>query len=92
MKFIYAYQEKKDLDVNSFVSSMDVTDQRSANNSPELMFQQFVVDPNTYKELDSESIESFKDDVYGYEDRSEMGVDVLTLANLADESKSNGAK
>lgn len=92
MKFIYPYEQKKDLDVNSFVSSMDVTDQRSANNSPELMFQQFVVDPNTYKELQSESLDSFADDVYAYEDRSEMGVDVLTLANLADESKSNGAK
>lgn len=86
MKFIYPFQEKKPLDVNDFVSSMDVTDQRAVVQSPEQMFQRMVVDPDTYAELERETLSSFDRDVYPYEDRSEYGQDIVHSQSLtADE-------
>lgn len=60
----------------------DTTDQRSPVNNPEALYEQFVVPSDIMEELDAEQIDDFDDDVYPYEDRSEMGEDIAEMSRL----------
>lgn len=60
----------------------DVTDQRAPVNDPEALYEQFVVPDDIMDELDEETLDDFEDDVYPYEDRTELGEDIAAAAQL----------
>lgn len=60
----------------------DTTDQRSPVNNPLDLFNQFVVPDDVMDELDNESVDDFENDIYDYEDRSDLGEDIALAASL----------
>lgn len=61
----------------------DICDQRAPVNDPESLYEQFVVPDDMMDELDNEKIEDFDDDIYDYEDRTDLGVDIAAAADLS---------
>lgn len=71
----------------------DTTDQRAPVNNPSELYEQFFLPDydGVIDDLDSESLEDFDNDVYDYEDRSELGEDIAVAQsiNLSKISKSS---
>lgn len=65
----------------------DQCDQRAPVNDPEGLYNQFVVPEDLYDELDNETIDDFDNDVYDYEDRTDLGVDIAAAQNLPKRKK-----
>lgn len=78
--FIYPYGPKRTAQ-NDFNVKEDITDQRAPINDPQTMYEQFMQYDvaDVMDELESENIEDFDNDVYEYEDRSELGEDIAAL-------------
>lgn len=91
-KFVTAYGPKKQ-GANAFNPKMDTTDQRAVIMTPQDAFQQFLrPDAELMDELESETIDDFDNDIYEYEDRGELGEDILLsqdpdIAKVAPQSK-----
>lgn len=66
----------------TYDSSDDQTDQRAPVNDPEALYEQFVVPEDIMDELDDETLDDFENDIYPYEDRTELGVDIAAAAHL----------
>lgn len=79
-EFIYPYGPKRTAQ-NDFNVKEDITDQRAPINDPQTMYEQFMQYDvaDVMDELESENIEDFDNDVYEYEDRSELGEDIAAL-------------
>lgn len=60
----------------------DTCDQRSPVNDPEALYNSFIVPAEIMDELEDESLDDFEGDVYEYEDRSDLGVDIALAAEL----------
>lgn len=60
----------------------DTCDQRAPVNDPETLYNTFVVPEEVMSELDSESIEDFDSDIYDYDDRTDLGVDIALSADI----------
>ena len=60
----------------------DQTDQRAPVNDPQELFNQFIVPEDIMEELDAETIEDFDNDVYDYDDRTDLGVDIAQASYL----------
>lgn len=74
--FIYPFGPKVS-GFNEFSPDMDVTDQRSPVMTMEDAMQMLVIDDELAEELDSEKMSDFDDDIYDYDDRGELGEDIL---------------
>lgn len=81
-RFIGQYDDLKPYDRTDFSDVDSVTDQRAIINTPQELYERFVVDPEMMDELDNENIDDFDNDAYEYEDRAEYGVDVAAAAAL----------
>lgn len=79
VKFISQYGVKK-LGANEFNPDMDTTDQRAPITSVEELWNTYMNADDVEDELDSETLEDFDNDVYPYDDISELGEDILTAA------------
>ena len=66
-----------------FSKADDTTDQRAPVNDPIDLYNQFVMSDEIMDELDSECIDDFDNDVYDYEDRTDLGVDIAAAAQLS---------
>lgn len=66
-----------------FSISDDTTDQRAPVNDPIDLYNQFVMSDEIMDELDSEVIDDFENDIYDYEDRTDLGVDIAAAAQLS---------
>lgn len=75
-RFIYPYGSKVS-GFNEFTEDMDVTDQRSPVMTMEDAMQMLVIDEELADELDAEKMSDFDDDIYDYDDRGELGEDIL---------------
>lgn len=60
----------------------DQVDPRAPINDPEALYEQFVLPEDIMEELEDEKLEDFEDDIYDYEDRTELGVDIAAAAHL----------
>lgn len=60
----------------------DTCDQRAPVNDPQELYNSFIVPEDVMDELENESVEDFENDVYDYEDRTDLGVDIAAAANL----------
>lgn len=78
-KFISQYGVKK-LGANEFNSKMDTTDQRAPITSVEELWNTYMSAEDVEDELEDETIDDFDDDIYEYDDISEVGEDILTAA------------
>lgn len=67
----------------TFFASDDTTDQRAPVNDPEALYTQFVVPEELMDELDAEKIDDFDNDIYDYEDRTDLGVDIAASQHLS---------
>ncbi len=91
-KFITAYGPKKQ-GANEFNPEMDTTDQRAPIMTAQDALEHFFrPDAETMDELEKESISDFDNDIYDYEDRGELGEDILLsqdpeIAKVAPQSK-----
>lgn len=74
--FIYPFGPKIS-GCNEFSPEMDVTDQRSPVMTMEDAMQMLVIDDELADELDVEKMSDFDDDIYDYDDRGELGEDIL---------------
>lgn len=74
--FIYPFGPKLS-GCNEFSPDMDVTDQRSPVMTMEDAMQMLQIDDELADELDSETMSDFDDDIYDYDDRGELGEDIL---------------
>lgn len=99
VKFISQYGVKK-LGANEFNEKMDTTDQRAPITSIEELWDTYMGAEDVEDELDAETLDDFDNDIYPYEDISELGEDILTAAQpkvaaagrrLAKSKKSNRA-
>lgn len=79
VKFLSVFGEKI-TDSEKYDPKDDTTDQRAPVNSPDVLYQQFVVGSDVMDELEAEVIDDFDYDVYPYEDRSEMGEDIAEMS------------
>ncbi len=75
-KFIYPFGPKIS-GCNEFSPEMDVTDQRSPVMTMEDAMQMLQIDDELADELDAEQMSDFDDDIYDYDDRGELGEDIL---------------
>ncbi len=75
-KFIYPFGPKKS-GCNAFSAEDDVADQRSPVLTPADAQQMLVISEDLADELDSETMADFDNDVYDYDDRGELGEDIL---------------
>lgn len=87
-KFISQYGPKK-LGANAFSPEMDTTDQRAPINEISELWNAYMDAEDVMDELEAEKLSDFDDDVYEYEDISELGEDVLTVSQpvIADAGK-----
>lgn len=92
LRFIGQYDDLKSGSIPDYSKVESVTDQRCIINSPQELYEQFVLGPEIFEELENESITDFDDDVYDYEDRSDYGVDVAAAAVLNEVNASRKAK
>lgn len=60
----------------------DTTDQRAPVNNIDELYNQFVVPMDVMDELEDEKVEDFDDDIYDYDDRSELGEDVAAAGQI----------
>lgn len=64
----------------------DTTDQRAPVNNPSELWDTFMMDDEMRAEiaasLEDENIDDFDDDVYDYEDRSDLGEDIALAQSL----------
>lgn len=74
--FIYPFGPKIS-GCNEFSPDMDVTDQRSPVMTMEDAMQMLQIDDELADELDSETMADFDNDIYDYDDRGELGEDIL---------------
>lgn len=81
VKFLSVFGDKI-VSGESYNPKDDTCDQRSPVNNPEWLYEQFVVPEDVMDELDAENLEDFEEDIYPYEDRSEMGEDIALAAQL----------
>lgn len=65
-----------------FVPDDDCVDQRAPVNDPMELYNQFVIPEDVMEELENEKIEDFDNDVYDYDDRTDLGVDIAEAADL----------
>lgn len=98
-KFISQYGVKK-LGANEFNSKMDTTDQRAPITSVEELWNTYMGAEDVADELEDETLDDFDNDIYPYDDISELGEDILTATQpevaaagrrLAKTKKSNRA-
>ncbi len=75
-KFIYPFGPKKS-GCNAFSAEDDVTDQRSPVLTSADAQQMLVISEDLADELDSETMSDFDNDIYDYDDRGELGEDIL---------------
>lgn len=88
--FLTVYGPKKSSNEH-FNPEDDCTDQRAPVNNPSELYEQFFMNDEDFRaeiaaQLDEENIDDFDNDVYDYEDRSELGEDIA-LARSIDLSK-----
>lgn len=88
VKFLTAFNgsidvsKSKVLGGETYDPSWDICDQRSPVNDPEALYEQFVLPENIMDELEDEKLEDFDNDIYDYEDRTDLGVDIATAQDL----------
>lgn len=75
-RFIGQYDDYKPGSVPDYSRVKSVTDQRCIINTPQELYEQYVLGSEIFEELENEVITDFDNDVYDYEDRGEYGVDV----------------
>lgn len=89
VEFLTVYGPKKSSN-EYFNPEDDCTDQRAPVNKPSELYEQFFMNDDVIAEIEDtlrdEKVEDFEDDVYDYEDRSELGEDIA-LARSIDLSK-----
>lgn len=71
----------------TFYPEDDICDQRAPINDPQELYNQFVVPEELYDDLDNETLDDFEGDVYDYEDRTDLGVDIALAAELGRQGK-----
>lgn len=81
VKFLSVFGMKV-VDGEKYNPDDDTTDQRAPVNNPEALYEQFVVPQDVMDELDRETVDDFDDDIYPYEDRTELGEDIAMMASL----------
>lgn len=81
VKFLSVFGMKI-VDGETYNPKDDTTDQRSPVNNPEALYEQFVVPLDVMDQLEHETVDDFDDDIYPYEDRSELGEDIAAMAQL----------
>lgn len=95
VRIIYPFGAKLS-GANAFNSKMDTTDQRAPILDPGQFLEQFRVQ-DLGDELDKEKLSDFDDDIYEYDDISELGEDIALLkqpeyaAELKRQAKRSGA-
>lgn len=65
-----------------FIPDDDTTDQRAPVNNIENLYNQFVVPMDVMDELEGEKVEDFENDVYDYDDRSDLGEDIALAGQI----------
>lgn len=70
----------------------DTCDQRAPVNDPEALYNTFIVPEEVMSELDSEDIDDFDSDIYDYDDRTDLGVDIALSAELDKQKRSQKRK
>lgn len=81
IEFLTVYGPKKSCN-EWFDPNDDVTDQRAPVNNPLDLYNQFVLPEDVMEELENEKVEDFDRDVYDYEDRTDLGVDIAEAQQL----------
>lgn len=98
VEFLTVYGPKKSSNEH-FNPDDDCTDQRAPVNNPSELYEQFFMNDDVIAEIEDtlrdEKVEDFEDDVYDYEDRSELGEDIalaqsIDLSKIRQSSKSKG--
>lgn len=67
----------------------DTCDQRAPVNDPEALYNTFIVPEEVMSELDSETLDDFEGDIYDYEDRTDLGVDIALASDLSLQKSKN---
>ena len=70
----------------------DICDQRAPVNDPEALYNTFIVPEEVMSELDAETLDDFEGDIYDYEDRTDLGVDIALAGDLSLQKSKNKNK
>lgn len=85
VKFLTVYGDKISSNEH-YNPEDDTTDQRAPVNNPSDLWEQFFMDDDIRAEIEEsmidEKIEDFDDDVYDFEDRSDLGEDIALASQL----------
>lgn len=87
MEFISQFNCPKIVHGEEFYPEDDICDQRAPINDPESLYNQFVIPEELYDDLDNETLDDFEGDVYDYDDRTDLGVDIALAAELERQGK-----
>lgn len=83
VKFLTVFGEKI-TGAEHYEPEWDTCDQRAPVNNPVDLYNQFVVlEPVDVADLDSETLDDFDNDIYDYEERTDLGVDIATASNIS---------
>lgn len=83
VKFLTVFGEKI-TGAEHYEPEWDTCDQRAPVNNPVDLYNQFVfAEPIDVADLDSETLEDFDNDIYDYEERTDLGVDIATASNIS---------